>query len=98
VDAIAVDLDDDGVAEVVTANCAEDAVHLDPGSFLFRRGPEGYGYEPDAVFPTVRAHGVCCADLNKDGYLDLVFCGFRNPEILFSTAGPMASTSTTRCG
>ena len=25
---------------------------------------------------------VACADLNRDGYLDLVFCGFSNPELL----------------
>lgn len=88
VDAVCCDVDDDGEPEIITANCSENAVELDPGSFLFRRGPCGHGYGPDLVFPTTRAHGVCCADLNQDGYLDLVFAGFDNPEILIFYGGP----------
>lgn len=88
VDAVCCDVDDDGVPEIITANCSENAIELDPGSFLFRRGPEGHGYAPDLVFPTTRAHGVCCADLNHDGYLDLVFAGFDNPEILVFNGVP----------
>ncbi|HHX39118.1 MAG TPA: VCBS repeat-containing protein [Armatimonadetes bacterium] len=87
VDAVCCDIDDDGHVEIITANCSENAIDLDPGSFLFKARPEGHAYEPATVFPTSRAHGVCCADLNRDGYLDLVFVGFRNPELLIFYGG-----------
>ena len=82
VESLCCDLDDDGYAEVVLANCSENSVWLDPGSFVIDNGPDGLGTEPRWVLPTTRAHGVCCADLNRDGYLDLVFAGFDNPELL----------------
>jgi len=88
VDAVCVDLDDDGYADIVTANCSENAIHLDPGSFVFRGGPSGYPYEPDVVLPTTRAHGVCCGDINHNGYLDLILGGFANPELLVFHGGP----------
>jgi hypothetical protein len=88
VDAVCCDLDDDGFADVVIANCSENAVHLDPGSFIFKGGPNGLPYEPDVVLATTRAHGVCCGDLNHDGYLDLVLGGFNFPEILVFYGGP----------
>ncbi len=31
---------------------------------------------------------MACADLDQDGYLDLVFCGFMNPELLIFYGGP----------
>ena len=88
VDAVCCDLTDDGVPEIVVANCSENAVDLDPGSFIFHRGAGGYAYEPDVALPTSRAHGVCCADVNHDGHLDLVFVGFNNDELLVFHGGP----------
>ncbi len=88
VDAAVCDLDDDGEADLIVANCSENAIHLDPGSFIFTGGPDGFSYEPSLALRTTRAHGVCCADLNRDGYLDLVFCGFSFPEILVFYGGP----------
>jgi len=88
VDAAVCDLDDDGAADLIVANCSENALHLDPGSFIFTGGPEGFAYEPSLALRTTRAHGVGCADLNRDGYLDLVFCGFSFPEILVFYGGP----------
>lgn len=88
VDAVACDLGDDGLPDIVTANCSENAVELDPGSFIFHGRADGYAYDPTIVLPTTRAHGVCCADLNRDGYLDLVFAGFDYPDILIFYGGP----------
>lgn len=82
VEAIGCDIDDNGYVDLVFANAAENAVHLDPGSYVLLNGPEGFPTTPTWVLPTTRAHGVCCADLNRDGYLDLIFCGFRNPDLL----------------
>lgn len=96
VEAVCCDVNDDGYADLVLANAAENAVDRDPGSYVILNGPDGFANEPSWRLPTTRAHGVCCADLNRDGYLDLVFCGFDNPELLvfygtargFDTAKP----------
>ncbi|MBI2192965.1 MAG: VCBS repeat-containing protein [Planctomycetes bacterium] len=96
VEAIAADFNDDGHADLLFANAAENAIHRSPGSYLMVHGPQGFPAEPSLRLPTTRAHGVCCADLNRDGYLDLIFCGFDNPDLLifygtadgFDTAHP----------
>ncbi|MDP7740723.1 MAG: VCBS repeat-containing protein, partial [Lentisphaeria bacterium] len=43
---------------------------------------DGFSHDPSWILPTSRAHGACCADLNRDGYLDLIFSGWDNPELL----------------
>lgn len=82
VDAVCCDLNDNGYPDIVTANCVEGVVDLDVGSFIFMAGPDGFSYEPSQALCTTRAHGLCCADVNRDGYLDLILCGFSFPEIL----------------
>lgn len=77
------DLNDDGLPDLVVANASENSVHLDPGSFLFMNRPSGLPRRPQIKLPTTRAHGACCADLDRDGYLDLVFCGFDNSKLTF---------------
>jgi hypothetical protein len=82
VEALCCDIDDDGRADLILANASENSPHRDPGSYVLRNTPNGFDPEPAWKLPTARAHGVCCADLDRDGYLDLIFCGFANPEIL----------------
>jgi hypothetical protein len=82
VEALRCDVNDNGRVDLILANAAENSVGQDPGSFVLLSGPDGFPNHPSLTLPTQRAHGVCCADLNRDGYLDLVFCGFDNPEIL----------------
>ena len=88
VDALYCDLNDDGYADLVMANAAENSVWRDPGSYVYLNGPHGLPKEPDWRLPTSRAMSVACGDLNQDGYLDLVFCGFSNPELLIFYGGP----------
>ncbi len=85
VEAIGADLNDDGWPDLLLANCSEMTSHrrnIDPGSFVYLNGPGGFPDRPTQTLPTVRAHGACCADLNRDGYLDVVFGGFHNPDLL----------------
>lgn len=82
VEALCCDINDDGLVDLVLANASENSVSRDPGSYVLLNGPGGFPDEPSLSLPTQRAHGVCCADLNRNGYLDLVFCGFDNPEII----------------
>jgi len=88
IEAVCCDIDDDGRADLILANAAENSPQRDPGSYVLRNGPDGLAVEPAWRLPTTRAHGVCCADLDRDGYLDLVFCGFFNAEILVFHGGP----------
>ncbi|MAG36314.1 MAG: hypothetical protein CL878_08730 [Dehalococcoidia bacterium] len=98
VEAACCDLNDDGRVDLVLANCAENAVSRDPGSYVLYGGSEGFGDEPSLRLPTVRAHGVACADLNRDGYLDLVFGGFNNPDLViyYGSAGGFGTTEPQR--
>ena len=88
VESLAADVDDDGWPDLVLANCSENSIWLDPGSYVVPSGPGGFAGTPSQVLPTTRAHGVACADLDRDGWLDLVFCGFDNPELLIFRGGP----------
>ena len=83
VEAILTDFYDRDRVDLLLANASENSVTRDPGSFLFLGEEHGLPYEPSLKLPTTRAHGVACADLNRDGHLDLVFCGFDNPDLLF---------------
>lgn len=88
VEALRCDLDDDGYPDLILANASENSVRQDPGSYVYLNSAGRFGSEPDMRLPTVRAHGVCCADLDRDGHLDLVFCGFDNPDIVIFYGGP----------
>ncbi len=98
VDSVCCDINDDGDVDVVLANASENAQKLDPGSYVVLNGPNGFADEPHWRLPTRRAHGLCCADLNRDGYLDLVFCGFNNPDLLvfYGTAQGFDDVEPTR--
>ena len=82
VEALCCDFNDDGRVDIVLANASENSVDRDPGSYLLRNGPDGFAAEPTWILPTNRAHGACVADINRDGHLDLIFCGFDNPDLL----------------
>jgi hypothetical protein len=88
VEGLLCDVNDDGLPDLILANASENAIHHDPGSYIYHGRPEGFSSRPDQTLPTTRSHGVCCADLDRDGYLDLIFCGFDNPELVIFYGGP----------
>ncbi|WP_409344256.1 FG-GAP repeat domain-containing protein [Paenibacillus sp. MBLB4367] len=88
VDSICCDFNDNGWGDVFIANCAENAPHLDPGSFLYWGGPEGFDPDRKQILPTLRAHGSAVGDYRHSGYLDLAVVGVSNPELLIFRGGP----------
>jgi len=79
---IAGDFNDDGITDLLVANCSENDLGLDPGSFVFFGKADGFSFEPSVRLPTQRAHGLAVADINRDGFLDFVLVGFSNPDLL----------------
>lgn len=88
VEAVCADLNDDGRVDLVLANASENAVDLDPGSSVYLSGPDGLPDRPTQSLPTVRAHGAACGDIDHDGRIEVVFCGFDNPDITVFRCGP----------
>ena len=80
--ALCCDLDDDGYVDLALANSSHNTPSRDPGSYVYLNGPGGFPPQPTWRLSTELAHGACCADLNRDGYLDLVFAGHTSPDIL----------------
>lgn len=87
-DGAIVDFNDDGFADVLISNCTENAPWMDPGSFIYWNGPDGFDPERKTVLPTIRAHGSAIGDFRHSGYLDVIFGGFYNPELLIFRGGP----------
>jgi hypothetical protein len=79
--ALACDVDDDGWADIILINSYENAIHLDAGSCIYLGGPGGFAAEPDVVIPTRLGWACAIADLNRDGYLDLIVSHFHIPTI-----------------
>jgi hypothetical protein len=69
---IIADLNRDGYPEIVFCNY----IHNYPGvrtAYLYWGGPDGYSIKAKTELPTKWAAGVAAADLNGDGYPELVF-------------------------
>ena len=76
------DFNDDGRPDVFIANCNENAMHLKNGSYIYYNSPDGFDPERKIELPTKHTMSSCCADLNRDGRLDLIVAGHNNDELL----------------
>ena len=85
--AVCADLNDDGWPDIAMCNTAENSVSEDPGSYIYFNGPNGFPAAPNLILPTQRPHGIACADIDHDGYLEILFAGFQNDELLIFYGG-----------
>ena len=64
-DALCTDFNDNGWPDILICNCAEDAIAtagLNPGSFLYWGGPDGFHTDRRLDIPSSRAHGSAVGD------------------------------------
>ena len=82
VEAICCDVNDDGYVDIVLANSFYNTADRKPGSYVLLNGPGGFPDEPSMSLPIDRVQGAACADLNRDGYLDVVFAVIGSPDLV----------------
>ncbi len=71
-----IDFNDDGFTDMLVMQNAEDQPFLEPDNDLYWGGPDGFDLERRSALKAPLAWGGHCADLNRDGYLDVIaVCG-----------------------
>ncbi|MFW6598233.1 FG-GAP repeat domain-containing protein [Propionibacteriaceae bacterium Y2011] len=83
-----VDLTDSGAPDVYVANSNENWLEHDFGSFVYYRSGDEFPDERRVELPTTHNMSGVFADLDRNGYLDLVGCGWSNSEVLIFPGGP----------
>ena len=81
------DFDDDGRVDLAIANGAETDAATAPGSYIYRNEGPGFAPRLAQILPPNQTHGIACADLDRDEYLDLVLAAMSEPEILVYRGG-----------
>lgn len=80
-----IDFNDDGHTDLLVLHNAEDQPHKRPPADLYWGSKEGLSKNRAMQFPAPLAWGGHCADLNKDGYLDIVACCAGTIRILYGS-------------
>jgi len=73
------DVDGDGWNDILFSNCY-DGVSGELDSYLYWGGAEGFSVDRREALATVGAHTATAADLDNDGYTDLVFSNQRSDQ------------------
>ena len=74
------DINRDGYLDIVIPNLGG-ATGAQANSSIFLGGPTGFKNKPDINVTTVGAKAAAAADLNKDGWQDLVFACYSNNSV-----------------
>lgn len=92
---VSADLNSDGYEDLVMAVFRDSVKGLDnTKSVIYWGGPQGFSDNRKTLLPTLGCHGAAVADLNGDGYLDVVFAntyaswGYNNVDSYIYWGGP----------
>lgn len=77
-----VDFNDDGHADILLVNNGEDQPHLNPPSYIYWGGTDGLHSDDRTAVPTYLTWGAQAADINKDGYLDIIYTSTNQQKAL----------------
>lgn len=80
-----VDFNDDGWPDILVMQNGEDQPFLLPPGDLYWGSPDGFQQENRIQIQAPLAWGGHCADLNKDGYLDIIGCCGNEVRILYGS-------------
>ena len=82
------DFNENGWPDIVIANSSENAMHLDPGTYVFRGGPKGFSHQPNEIIPMRHGLDLSAGDIDHDGCLELIIGLFYSPDILIYRSTP----------
>jgi hypothetical protein len=74
------DLDNDGWLDVVVGNHYQDDEHFVEYSWIYWGSAEGFDEGDRTTLDTIGTYANSVADLNQDGWLDIVFSNHRNTD------------------
>lgn len=83
-----VDFFDSGAPDVYLSNSNENNPDVPNGPFIYRRRDGQFPLDARIELPAEHIMSGVVADLNRNGYLDLVVAGWRRDEILVFEGGP----------
>jgi hypothetical protein len=75
VDTVSADINDDGWAELIVCNNAEEALHLNAGHHIHYFNTEGFDPKRSKILPNNLGWAATVADFNHDGILEIATVG-----------------------